>query len=72
MNKPLKVADEHRKNPLSHTEGGVQITVIKENGQILEYDKIKNFRAYISNMNMDGISEVRVNDELYYTANPHS
>ena len=72
MNKEFRVGDQHRTNPLSHEEGGRTITVLKENGQLLTYDKIKNFRAYISNMNMDGVLEVKVDGELYYTSNPYS
>ena len=50
MGKPLKVEDQFRTNPLSHEPGGSEVKIQKKSGTILEYDKIKNVKAYINKL----------------------
>ena len=38
----FKVGDDYRKNSLSLKLGGVSVLVREENGQVKEYDKVKN------------------------------
>lgn len=47
MKNPFKVNDPYRKNELSFLEGGATVFVKYTNGDIREYDKIKNPHAYV-------------------------
>lgn len=53
MPKDFRVSDDRRTNGLSFTPGGAVVTVIKEDGTRLHYDKIKNPEAYIRKMSSD-------------------
>jgi len=44
----FKVGTDYRTNELSFHKGGVTVLVKQTNGQVLEYDNIKNPRAYIN------------------------
>ena len=57
--------DWNRHHEISYRSAQPSLSSYKSSG-------IKNFRAYISNMNMDGVLEVEVDGELYYTSNPYS
>jgi hypothetical protein len=46
--------------------GGYTVTVLKDNGKTYSYDKVKNPRAYISNMIKHDVLEIRVDDEVYW------
>lgn len=62
----MYVSDPFRKNPLSTKPGGYIVTVLKDNGKTYAYDKVKNPRAYIANMNKIDVIEIRVDDEVYW------
>jgi len=46
----LKVGDKYRLNPLSLKPGGTTVTVYRNDGKILIYDKIKRPRRYIGKL----------------------
>lgn len=45
-NKEIKVADGFRSNELSLEEGGATVRIVRTDGAVLVYDKIKSVRAY--------------------------
>lgn len=40
------VSDEHRKNPLSHSQGGVSLVIVFDKNNVYGYDKIKFPSSY--------------------------
>lgn len=46
--KPLKVAKQFRKNPLSDTPGGVTVRVEQYDDQVLDYENVKFPDAFIA------------------------
>jgi hypothetical protein len=66
MSKELKVADGFRTNSLSLRAGGHEVAVHRFDGKVYVYDKIKNPRSYVSNMNLSGVSEILVDGKLYW------
>ncbi|NBO36010.1 hypothetical protein EBU91_00460 [bacterium] len=62
-----RVADEYRRNSLSLKPGGDELTIYLTNGQILTYDKIKNYSRYIESLTFkDDIKRIDLNGELLY------
>jgi len=57
----IKVGDEFRTNPLSNQEGGSIIEVLKDNGTVLVYDKIKHPIPYVNKMNKENVSKIFLN-----------
>ncbi len=53
MSKIIKVKDEHRTNPESLVPGGSTVETYTSNGVRLQYDKIKNPKAYIAKISRD-------------------
>lgn len=46
MSKIFRAGDQYRENELSRIEGGTIVTIYYTNGQIIEYDKVKNPESY--------------------------
>lgn len=46
MSKIIRAGDQYRQNDLSLVEGGVTVTIHYTNGQIIEYDKVKDPDRY--------------------------
>ena len=46
VNKEIKVKDQFRSNELSLEEGGATVKIIRTDGVVVIYDKIKSVRAY--------------------------
>lgn len=46
-NKEIKVEDGFRSNELSLEEGGATVRIVRTDGAVLVYDKIKSVRAYM-------------------------
>jgi hypothetical protein len=62
-----RVPDQFRKNDLSLSPGGDEVTAIHDKGKILIYDKIKNINAYCRKLKADPtVIEIRVNDQTYW------
>ncbi len=67
---PIKVKDQYRKNELSLTPGGSEVTTILKNGKSITYDKIKSVDKYCSRLKSDPmVIEIRVDDKLYWAIN---
>jgi hypothetical protein len=63
----IKVKDEYRKNELSFSPGGSDVTVIHKNGKMLTYDKIKNIERYCTILKNDQtVIEIKVNGQDYW------
>lgn len=45
-NKEIKVSDGFRSNELSLEEGGATLRIVRTDGNVLIYDKVKSVRAY--------------------------
>ena len=43
----MQVGDQFRTNPLSHKPGGSTVRVIRRNGEVRDYDKVKYPDAFI-------------------------
>ena len=44
----MRVGDEYRTNPLSLSPGGSVVTVVFSDGRMLDYDKVKSPKKYVS------------------------
>ena len=53
MKNPIKVKKKYRTNPLSHTPGGVTVTVKLKDGTSLQYDNVKYPNGYINKLRRD-------------------
>lgn len=66
----LKVKDEYRRNDLSLSPGGSDVTTIMSNGKKLTYDKIKSVEKYCSRLKNDkSVIEILVDGEAYWKRN---
>jgi len=65
----MKVSDIFRVNNLSLKPGGSTIKILRKDKKTLEYDKIKNPRAYLSKLNFSNFLEVWVDDVLIFNNN---
>lgn len=66
----IKVKDQYRKNELSLTLGGSEVTAILENGKSIVYDKIKSISRYCNKLKNDHrVIEILVNGEVYWKRN---
>lgn len=58
-NKEIKVNDSFRSNELSLEEGGATVKIIRTDGRVLLYDKVKSVRAYTQHaLKNDSVAEV--------------
>lgn len=58
-NKEIKVNDSFRSNELSLEEGGATVKIIRTDGRVLLYDKVKSVRAYTQRaLKNDSVAEV--------------
>jgi len=48
--KVMRVGDQYRTNRLSLIPGGYVVSVIFSNGRVLEYDKVKSPKKYVSSI----------------------
>lgn len=66
----IKVKDEYRRNDLSLSPGGSDVTTIMSNGKKLTYDKIKSVEKYCSRLKNDqSVIEILVDGEAYWKRN---
>ena len=64
----MRVADEYRTNPLSLSPGGSIVTVVFSDGRMLDYDKVKSPKKYVSKIpQKDDITAVYVNGNQVWT-----
>ena len=64
----MRVADEFRTNPLSLSPGGSIVTVVFSDGRMLDYDKVKSPKKYVSSIpTRDDIVAVYVNGNQVWT-----
>ena len=64
----MRVADEFRTNPLSLIPGGSLVTVVFSDGRMLDYDKVKSPKKYVSKIpQKDDITAVYVNGNQVWT-----
>lgn len=66
----IKVKDEYRRNDLSLSPGGSEVTTIMSNGKKLVYDKIKSVSKYCARLKNDPqVIEIIVDGEPYWKRN---
>ena len=66
----IKVKDEYRRNDLSLSPGGSDVTTIMSNGKKLTYDKIKSIEKYCARLKADPlVMEILVDCESYWKRN---
>jgi hypothetical protein len=66
----IKVKDEYRRNDLSLSPGGSDVTTIMSNGKKLTYDKIKSVEKYCARLKKDPlVIEIIVDGEAYWKRN---
>jgi hypothetical protein len=66
----IKVKDEYRRNDLSLSPGGSDVTAIMSNGKKLTYDKIKSIEKYCARLKADPlVMEILVDGESYWKRN---
>jgi hypothetical protein len=66
----IKVKDEYRRNDLSLSPGGSDVTAILSNGKKLTYDKIKSVAKYCAQLKGDPlVIEILVDGETYWKRN---
>lgn len=66
----IKVKDEYRRNDLSLSPGGSDVTIIMSNGKKLVYDKIKSVVKYCARLKKDPlVVEILVDGEPYWKRN---
>ena len=66
----IKVKDEYRRNDLSLSPGGSDVTAIMSNGKQLTYDKIKSIEKYCARLKNDkSVIEILVDGEAYWKRN---
>ena len=64
----MRVADEYRTNPLSLSPGGSIVTVVFSDGRMLDYDKVKSPKKYVSKIpQREDITAVYVNGNQVWT-----
>ena len=64
----MRVGDEYRTNPLSLSPGGSIVTVVFSDGRMLDYDKVKSPKKYVSKIpQKDDIVAVYVNGKQAWT-----
>ena len=64
----MRVGDEYRTNPLSLSPGGSVVTVVFSDGRMLDYDKVKSPKKYVSKIpQKDDITAVYVNGNQVWT-----
>ena len=68
----FKVGDEFRTNELSLIPGGKKVTITRENGKVLVYDKVKNPGKYIKSISQKedvngSIIRIEVNGKEVWT-----
>ena len=64
----MRVADEFRTNPLSLSPGGSIVTVVFSDGRMLDYDKVKSPKKYVSKIpQREDITAVYVNGNQVWT-----
>ena len=64
----MRVADEFRTNPLSLSPGGSVVTVVFSDGRMLDYDKVKSPKKYVSKIpQKEDIVAVYVNGKQAWT-----
>ena len=64
----MRVVDEYRTNPLSLSPGGSIVTVVFSDGRMLDYDKVKSPKKYVSKIpQKDDITAVYVNGNQVWT-----
>ncbi len=62
----IHVSDQFRKNNLSLTPGGSEVSITFKDGKTLVYDKIKNPRAYVQSLfNYSEIVSVNVDGKPF-------
>jgi hypothetical protein len=67
----FKVSDEYRKNELSLSPGGSEVTSILANGKSTTYDKVKNITAYCNRLKADPkVMEIKIDGNTYWKRNP--
>jgi hypothetical protein len=63
----IKVNDEYRRNDLSLSPGGSDVTTIMSNGKKLIYDKIKYVEKYCARLKKDPlVMEILVDGKEYW------
>lgn len=66
----IKVKDEYRRNDLSLSPGGSEVTTIMSNGKKLVYDKIKSVSSYCARLKNDPkVIEILVDGAAYWKRN---
>jgi hypothetical protein len=66
----IKVKDEYRRNDLSLSPGGSDVTAIMSNGKKLTYDKIKSIEKYCARLKGEPlVMEILVDGESYWKRN---
>jgi hypothetical protein len=66
----IKVKDEYRRNDLSLSPGGSDVTTIMSNGMQLTYDKIKSVEKYCARLKNDQlVAEILVDGKSYWKRN---
>ena len=64
----MRVGDEYRTNPLSLIPGGSLVTVVFSDGRMLDYDKVKSPKKYVSKIpQKEDITAVYVNGNQVWT-----
>ena len=64
----MRVGDEYRTNPLSLSPGGSIVTVVFSDGRMLDYDKVKSPKKYVSKIpQKEDIVAVYVNGKQAWT-----
>ena len=64
----MRVGDEYRTNPLSLSPGGSVVTVVFSDGRMLDYDKVKSPKKYVSKIpQKEDIVAVYVNGKQAWT-----
>ena len=64
----MRVGDEYRTNPLSLSPGGSVVTVVFSDGRMLDYDKVKSPKKYVSKIpQKEDIVAVYVNANQVWT-----
>jgi hypothetical protein len=66
----IKVKDEYRRNDLSLSPGGSEVTTIMSDGKKLVYDKIKSVSKYCARLKNDQhVMEILVDGKEYWKRN---
>ena len=64
----MRVGDEYRTNPLSLSPGGSVVTVVFSDGRMLDNDKVKSPKKYVSKIpQKEDIVAVYVNGKQAWT-----